>query len=487
MPAMKKRSIMKTSFTLFAALLPCLAGVGYAQNAWEIAGQDDWEKATSALEQLSLKEGVVSGEGSFSSVVKTFDEAQQLKSLTLTQTLHWNNWQALEEQDTIAPVGDAPVFLPIRKGDYWLFGRKGKPAPNVTTGEGGKKPKGGGYHGYHSTDMKNWVHHGCVTDFKGKMMTTAEHKDGVFYFYSDIPNDTDPHLYLDDNIYDGINGKPMGLVYEDGPGSDMAIIRDLDGKFHLISENWSPLNGMKHSCDSPLANHAVSPDGIQPFVESKKPAVDYRTTPTGETGTYHHPHWGENSEITYQVHEPEQEAFGDWTIVRIGDIYHLFGDWEVVDPKSRTGIIVALDPSNPKHKKRMVIAAHMTASKVEGPYTLRGGIDTGKHPDPTVGFAERKFYFITQGTHFISSGPWSEGVSARAGVDSSGDGSIDQWTEWHEVSESYDYTPGYARVIQKTPASIDLSALPAAHAVKFEFKLAGEKNAPPMIDKVIVD
>ena len=476
--------MMRASLRLFAALISCLAGISHAQNAWEVVSQEDWAKATSALEQLSLKEGVISGEGTFSSVVKTFDEAQQLKSLTLTQTLHWNNWQALEEQDAIAPVGDAPVFLPIGKGDYWLFGRKGKPAPNVTTGEGGKKPKGGGYHGYHSTDMKNWVHHGCVTDFRGKMMTTAEHKDGVFYFYSDIPNDTDPHLYLDDNIYDGINGKPMGLVYEDGPGSDMAIIRDLDGKFHLISENWEPIDAMKYSCDSPLADHAVSPNGIQPFVNSQEPAVDYRTTPTGEISTYKHPHWGDDSVKEYQVHEPEQESFGDWTIVRVGDIYHLFGDWEVVDPKSRTDIIVA---HNKERRGRTVIAAHLTASKVSGPYTLRGGIDTGKHPDPTVGFAEGRFYFITQGIHFTSSGPWNEGVSARAGVDSDGDGTIDQWTQWQEVSESYDHTPGYARVIQKTPASIDLSALPAAHAVQFEFKLAGEDDTRPQIDKVVIE
>ena len=103
---------------------------------------------------------------------------------------------------------------------------------------------------------------------------------------------------------------------------------------HVIIEDWSPISANKRSWDSPLAGHAVSPNGIDGFV-FKSPAVDNRTKPTGKKGTYKHPHWAkedpENYKTNvaeYEIHEPEQEAYGDWAAICIGGQYYLFGDYD---------------------------------------------------------------------------------------------------------------------------------------------------------------
>ena len=106
-------------------------------------------------------------------------------------------------------------------------------------------------------------------------MTTAEQVGDKTYLYYDFPNDQDPHLIIDTDLTDGKMGKKMGIAFKDpSDGSDCAIIRDLEGNFHLILENWSPLNASKRSWDSPLASHAVSKDGISGF-QLVAPAVDY--------------------------------------------------------------------------------------------------------------------------------------------------------------------------------------------------------------------
>jgi hypothetical protein len=55
-------------------------------------------------------------------------------------------------------------------------------------------------------------------------------------------------------------------------------------------------------------------------------------------------------------------------------------------------------------------------------------------------------------------------------IDVDGDGQIDEWIEWHRVKESYDQKPGFARIVDLTPAAVDLSSLPAGRGIQFEFK-----------------
>ena len=79
-----------------------------------------------------------------------------------------------------------------------------------------------------------------------------------------------PHGYVDSDLTDGLPGENKGKVLSDpSHGSDSGFIRDLEGNFHVIFENWNPINASKRAWDSPLAGHAVSPDGVSPLQDSE--------------------------------------------------------------------------------------------------------------------------------------------------------------------------------------------------------------------------
>lgn len=502
----------KFTLTTIVVLLSCaVARHTSAQESWIIDSQADWQNNIAEQSQLEIKAGVVAPKArsaTFRSVVKRFDQKQTAKSIRFDQSPLWQNW---EPTGNIGPqnLGDAPVMLSLGPNNYWMFGRysdrprrrkgeqpsklppfesaaatlEGFDVPLRTTrfanqlnAPGGLKKGTGGYHAWQSRDMVNWVHHGPITDGFAKWMTTAEYADGKAYFYYDFPNDQDPHVYVDEDMFDGVPGKNMGLAFKDpSHGSDCGFIRDLAGNFHVIIENWSPIDASRRSWDSPLASHAVSPNGLGDFT-ILDPAVDVRTQPTGEVKTYKHPHWAKEDPknfptnvAEYKVHSPNQECFGDWAPICIGGQYYLFGDYD------------------PEHGKPMSVA-WFTSSDINKPFSFCGNIGKG-HPDPDICFAEGRFYLATQQpTDFTSPGPWVEKVEVRVGVDTQGDGNIDRWTDWQEVKETYDYTPGFAKQIDKSPASIDLSNLPSGLGFAFEVRITDttENLSKPMLDKVTV-
>lgn len=475
-------------------------------DAWVIDTQAEWNQNTAKHSGLEITEGMASPtaqEATLVSILKTFQTKRSAESIVFEQSPVWLNW---EQTDNLGPVnlGDAPVMLSLGPDNYWMFGRYGsgrtrgdgsrlppfepQPAtldgfdiplkttrfPNQFDAPGGLKPGLGGYHAWQSNDMVNWVHHGPITERASAWMTTAEYADGQAYFYYDFPNDQDPHVYVDADLFDGVPGDNKGMAYDDpSHGSDCGIIRDLDGKFHLILEDWSPINAQRHSWDSPLAAHAVSPDGIQDFT-LLAPPVDERTKPTGKIGTYTHPHWvKENPErfktnvAEYEIHEPEQNAYGDWAAICIGGQYYLFCDYDPADSKSMS-------------------VGWFTSKSINEPFQWCGNIGQG-HPDPDIMFAEGRFYLATQQEmDFVSPGPWVEAVEARVGVDTDNDGTIDQWTDWATVNERYDYIEGFAKQIAKTPARLDLSELPDGYGFQFEIKLQDttENQSKPILDKV---
>jgi len=276
------------------------------------------------------------------------------------------------------------------------------------------------------------------------------------------------------------------MVFADpSDGSDCAVIRDRSGRFHLIYEDWSPINARKHSWDSPLAGHAVSPDGKKDFA-ILPPAVDKRTAPTGRFAEFDHPHWhrddpenfpGKPTESgrtrafsRYEIHEPEQDAFGDWAAITIGSQAYLFGDFH---------------PANTTGRNEMQIA-WFTSPALGTPFAFSGSIGSG-HPDPDIGFAEGQFYLITQTEKdYVSPGPWVETVKARVGVDTTGNGRADAWSDWQEIKETYAYTEGFAKQIARQAASMNLDGLPKGHGFCLELEIndSTDNSSAPILDSL---
>lgn len=497
---------MKKYLSISIVWMISLYGGLSAQENWTIASQDEWTTNRAKQTNLDFKNGKAiptDSVATFQSVIKRFPEKSSMTSLIISQSSEWLNWNPVLN---IGPsnLGDAPIALQLGADNYWMFGRyiesnsqkegtfvgapatldgfdvelKTTPHKNQFDAQGGLKKSLGGYHAWQSRDMKNWIHHGAVSEKFSKWMTTAEYKDGKFYLYYDFPNDQNPHLYIDEDLTDGLPGENMGMVFKDpSHGSDCVVIRDLDGKFHVIAEDWSPINASKRSWDSPLAVHSVSSDGIEPFKIVDVRPVDDRTEPTGKIGTYKHPHWvkedPENYSTNvaeYEIHEPEQNAYGDWAAISIGGQYYLFGDFDVAG----------------KHGRENMSVAWFTSDDINKPFSWCGNIGAG-HPDPEILFAEDQFYLLTQmKIDYISPGPWVETVEIRVGVDTSNDGKIDQLSDWQKISEQYDYIDGFSKQIAKTPAQMDLFNLPKGYGFQFEVKMSDttENESKPVLEKV---
>ena len=255
-----------------------------------------------------------------------------------------------------------------------------------------------------------------------------------------------------------INWESKGMVFDDpSHGSDTAIIRTSDGVWHLISEDWSPINARNNSWDSPLASRAISPDGIRGFNEHiQAPVVDERTTPTGEIGTFVHP-TSKNKPFEYEIHAPAQKAFGDWTAIQLGDRYYLFADYHLAGGG-----------------KKDIKIGYFGSESMDQQFSFLGEFGEG-HPDPSIGFAAGKFYLMIQRgkIDWVSNGPWQMGLRGRLGVDANNDGKAEQWTDWQVLTEQYQLKAGFARVVDVIPATITGSDLPPSKAYLYEIESSG--------------
>lgn len=472
---MNKFYIIVVTLSFFTA-----AGQAQTPKTWIIDTQTQWSQAHDSSTNIVIADGFAEPNqpiASFQSILKTFSDKKQAKTITFTQSPVWDNWT---EIPAIAPwyTGGAPVFLPITDKDYWFFAKKDKK-----------------YHAWHSTDLKNWDYCGLastspwVTDAEyvpdsnssSTDISSGDKPKGKFYIYYDKPNDEDPHLAIASysDLINGIPAKEYGMAFKDlSHGSDCGIFRNDDGTWHMFYEDWTPINARKHSWDSPLAGRTESPDGIHGFAphiypddrQNSKylkcpPPIDQRTTPTGEIGTYKH---GGNT-YKYEVHQPDQDAYGDYSMIKVGSQYYLFSDFHPIGKKIRVG--------------------RWTSSDIRKPFNFIGQLGENIHPDPSIGFAEGKFYLVVEEPEdkdFLSPGPWVDSVEIRIGIDTDNDKTIDTWTPWQTISEKYSQKPGFAKIVNVEPAQLDLTSLPQGYGFKFEFKTndTTDNNSKPIIDKI---
>ena len=72
-------------------------------------------------------------------------------------------------------------------------------------------------------------------------------------------------------------------------------------------------------------------------------------------------------------------------------------------------------------------------------------------------------------------------------VDEDGDGQIDQWSDWEDARETYSAIPGFAKQVDRRPAKLSFSDLPAGKGFQIEVKLVSLEGQEvlPKLDQLI--
>ncbi|TWT35446.1 hypothetical protein KOR34_03370 [Posidoniimonas corsicana] len=88
----------------------------------------------------------------------------------------------------------------------------------------------------------------------------------------------------------------------------------------------------------------------------------------------------------YEVHDPEQNAYGDWAAIAIGGRYYLFCDYDPAE-----GLYMSV--------------GRVTVSDINEPFKWCGHVEK-RRPAPDMMLAEGRFYLVTQqATDYVSPGP----------------------------------------------------------------------------------
>ena len=132
---------------------------------WIIDSADEWAVAVdqdnSAFQVADGFATSLTDNSVFQSRIQAFTTKQTFQQMVIHQTKEWpaDQWKgpsvvdpSIYDDNDIGPSNsstgdrDAPVFLSPQEGDYWVFDRSGDNR----------------YHGFHSTDMINWVDKGRI-------------------------------------------------------------------------------------------------------------------------------------------------------------------------------------------------------------------------------------------------------------------------------------------------------------------------------------
>lgn len=94
------------------------------QDRLIINSQEEWTSSIEKVSSIEFKNGFATPSSKYSSLtssLKTFKNPRSIKSISITQSPLWQNWEPVSN---IGPenLGDAPVMISIEKGNYWLFG-----------------------------------------------------------------------------------------------------------------------------------------------------------------------------------------------------------------------------------------------------------------------------------------------------------------------------------------------------------------------------
>ena len=85
--------------------------------------------------------------------------------------------------------------------------------------------------------------------------------------------------------------------------------------------------------------------------------------------------------------------------------------------------------------------------------------------------------------------PPSSGLGWRGAGVGRGEIGVDQWSEWQDARETYSAIPGFAKQVDRTPAKVSFSDLPAGKGFQIEAKLVSPEGQEtlPKLDRLIAN
>ena len=94
---------------------------------WKIDSEQEWKANIESAEGLTLEDGAAAPTEKTATLLTKLhssEEKRSAKSLTITQSAIWQNWNPIENLGP-SNLQDAPVLLTIGPDNYWMFGRYG--------------------------------------------------------------------------------------------------------------------------------------------------------------------------------------------------------------------------------------------------------------------------------------------------------------------------------------------------------------------------
>jgi len=110
---------------IFSFVTLMLAGFPLT-DSWRIDSQDEWLRAAGDVTDVKIENGqVYLQEESVVLILQSeeFSRKEKVASVTFRQSPVWDNWQPTDGKIVPDNLVDAPVFVPVSMGNYWLLGR----------------------------------------------------------------------------------------------------------------------------------------------------------------------------------------------------------------------------------------------------------------------------------------------------------------------------------------------------------------------------
>ena len=134
--------MLRSEIILLTATMVCISQVRGTEQ-WSVDTTQDWLLTERESTGLRYDKGFAlpdSDNGSYLSMVRTFETKRSAVYIQFKQSSVWHNWNPVSNLGP-SNLQDAPVTLALGQDNYWIFGRYGDAGRR--NGQGGIKEKHG--------------------------------------------------------------------------------------------------------------------------------------------------------------------------------------------------------------------------------------------------------------------------------------------------------------------------------------------------------